>query len=582
MKRAWVPALLLFALTAASCGSDDDGGANSGGSGGAAGSGATAGSGGASGSGNAAGSAGSAGSGNAPGSPECPAGITADPDVNQALPQATVDSAYVAPSGQVHTVAAGGDLQAAIDAAQPGDEIRLESGATFTGTFTLRNKSSDGYIVIRSDVADGELPAPGTRIDPSYGSKLAKIVAPANVSAIDTEAGAHHWRVIGLEISPEPGAFAYNVIDLGSGAAALADLPHHIVIDRCWVHGDPALGSRRGVGLNSAATAIVDSWFSDFKEVGADSQAIAGWAGTGPYKITNNHLEGAGENVIFGGADPQIADVVPSDIEICKNHFFKPPAWQNENWSVKNVFELKNARRVLLAGNVLDYNWADAQVGFAVVLTPRNQDGSAPWSTIEDVTITLNVVRHTASAFNLLGEDDNHPSQQQSRVVIADNFIDDVSPTQWGGDGRVFQVITPNAPALAIKIDHNTATSATNAFLTMGDTTTVADGFWFTNNLVPKGNYGAFGSGQGEGNTALDFYLDNYVFAKNVIVGASSSNYPAENFFPATLDDVGFVDHAGGDWSLSASSPYKAAGSDGRDPGANLSAVLAATAGVAP
>lgn len=36
---------------------------------------------------------------------------------------------------------------------------------------------------------------------------------------------------------------------------------------------------------------------------------------------------------------------------MCGNHFFKPLAWKNETWTVKNLFEIKNAQRVLFAGN---------------------------------------------------------------------------------------------------------------------------------------------------------------------------------------------------------------------------------------
>lgn len=46
-------------------------------------------------------------------------------------------------------VSAGGDLQAALDQAQPGDIIELEAGATFTGSFTLRNKTGAGGSNIR-------------------------------------------------------------------------------------------------------------------------------------------------------------------------------------------------------------------------------------------------------------------------------------------------------------------------------------------------------------------------------------------------------------------------------------------------
>lgn len=57
---------------------------------------------------------------------------------------------------------------------------------------------------------------------------------------------------------------------------------------------------------------------------GQDTQAIVAWITLGPIKIVNNFLEAAGENVMFGGADPRIPDAVVSDIEIRQNHFFKP------------------------------------------------------------------------------------------------------------------------------------------------------------------------------------------------------------------------------------------------------------------
>jgi hypothetical protein len=63
-------------------------------------------------------------------------------------------------------------------------------------------------------------------------------------------------------------------------------------------------------------------------------------------------------------------------------------------WTVKNLFELKNAKNVVVDGNLLENNWTDAQTGYAVLFTVRNQDGSAPWSTVEAITFTNNIVRH--------------------------------------------------------------------------------------------------------------------------------------------------------------------------------------------
>jgi hypothetical protein len=60
---------------------------------------------------------------------------------------------------------------------------------------------------------------------------------------------------------------------------------------------------------------------------------------------------------------------------------------------------------------------------------------------------------------------------------------------------------------------------------------------------------------------------------RNVFVGGPAASYPADNFFPSSLDSVGFVDRQHGDYRLAASSPYKHAASDGRDPGADITAV---------
>src|SRR6266567_1177975 len=73
-------------------------------------------------------------------------------------------------------VRAGGDLQTALNNAQPGDVITLEAGATFTGNFVLPNKvGSTDYITVRSSAADTALPSAGVRMTPAYANVLPKI-----------------------------------------------------------------------------------------------------------------------------------------------------------------------------------------------------------------------------------------------------------------------------------------------------------------------------------------------------------------------------------------------------------------------
>jgi len=480
------------------------------------------------------------------------------------------------PGGATRTVGAGQDLQDALDAARPGDVILLEPGVTYRGPFTLRDKPGEEWITVRTRVADGILPPRGTRIDPSHAPLMATIEAESG-SALTAAPGAHHYLLIGLEIRPRPGAFLHNLVALGGDETSLRDLPHHIVFDRCYLHGDPQVGGRRGIALNGRDVAVVDSYLADFKEQGADSQAIAGWNGPGPFAIVNDYLEAAGENVMFGGADPAITNLVPSDIEIRGNHFAKPLAWkagepgyQGTAWTVKNLFELKNARRVLVEGNVFENNWVQAQSGFAILFTPRNQDGGAPWSTVEDVTFASNIVRHSASAVNILGQDDLRPSQSTRRIVIRNNLFEDIGDERWGGGGRLFQVV---AGAIDVVIDHNTAVQTGNIITTERGP---HPGFVFRNNIAPHNAYGIVGTGTSPGQPTLAAYFPGAVVSRNVVVAGEPALHPDGNFFPPSMAAVGFVDLRGGDYRLAGASPYRRAGTDGKDVGVDFDELRAA------
>ena len=74
--------------------------------------------------------------------------------------------------------------------------------------------------------------------------------------------------------------------------------------------------------------AVVDSYLENFHDSHSDSQAIGGWNGPGPFKIVNNFLEAASENIMFGGADPAIELLVPADIEIRRNLSTKRLSWK--------------------------------------------------------------------------------------------------------------------------------------------------------------------------------------------------------------------------------------------------------------
>src|SRR6059036_1747101 len=94
--------------------------------------------------------------------PPPPPGPT-DPTLPQLL-----NTQYSTPTGAIVNVPSGGDFQAALNNAQPGDQIVLAAGATFTGPFTLPVKSGNSWIVIRTSTPDAQLPAEGQRMKPSF------------------------------------------------------------------------------------------------------------------------------------------------------------------------------------------------------------------------------------------------------------------------------------------------------------------------------------------------------------------------------------------------------------------------------
>ena len=490
--------------------------------------------------------------------------------------------------GATLSVNAGGSLQAAIDAAQPGDTIVLQAGATFTGQFILRAKGGSAYITIRSSTADASLPGAGTRITPAHAPLLAKLRPGISGSAIRTEPGASYWRLQFLEFLPSSSTSGSVLVEFGltgPSQASLSQVPHHLVMDRCYVHGNPTYGYRRGLALNSGQAEIVNSHFSDFKGIGLETQAILGWNGPGPFLIENNYLEAAAENIMFGGADPSIASLVPSNIIIRRNLISKPVAWRTQSWPLKNLLELKNAQNVLIEGNLFENNWHAGQQGYAIVLTPRNQNGTAPWSVVRNITVRNNVIRHVAGGFTITGYDNNYPSQQTENITISNNLAYDISTAHTvNGTPAPGRFMVIGAGPRNVSIDHNTVDN--NGSGTMLITAGYAPtgyriyGFELTNNLLRANTYGIFGDAVGAGTTAFNYYTPNAIVLRNTFAGAAAANYPTGNYFPTLARWLAdFVNLSGRDYRLTSTSLSNNAATDGTDIGENFTELNAALSG---
>jgi hypothetical protein len=165
------------------------------------------------------------------------------------------------------------------------------------------------------------------------------------------------------------------------------------------------------------------------------------------------------------------------------------------------------------------------------------------------------------------------------RVLLQDNLFDDITGSTWGGQGRLFQILGWAAGSTYLVIEHNTGVQTENLNYSDG---LAHLGFIYRNNFTPRGGAGLgfIGVGAAEGLPTLTVYFPLAVFLPNVIAGGNALIYPPENFFPASLAAVGFVDLAGRNYRLAATSPYKNAATDGTDIGADIDALETATAGV--
>ena len=182
------------------------------------------------------------------------------------------------------------------------------------------------------------------------------------------------------------------------------------------------------------------------------------------------------------------------------------------------------------------------------MFTVRNQEGTAPYSIILNVTFTNNTVRGAEGVLNFLITDNEKPSQRSVGAVIGNNLFTDIRGPFMTMNGYY-----------NVTLDNNTTFQKNNTYTLYGQQ---ALGYVATNNLTIENPWGIYGDGGLLGTPALTQWTPSFVFSKNVMVGASPSQNPAGNFYPLQVSDVGFVYCAAGNFSLAPSRPYRNAGAD--------------------
>ena len=510
--------------------------------------------------------------------------------------------------------------------------------------FPAKNCDNDHWIIVRTSSADASLPPEGQRLTPCYAgvaslvgrpqyacnqpqNVLAKLVVSGLADGpVIFESGANHYRLLGLEITRPVGVKASpTLISIEQKGTA-----QYLVVDRSWVHGVALDDTKTGFNLaGSNYVAVVDSYLNDLhctsiKGACTDAHAVSGGTGDhqdGPYLIEDNFLEASGEAILFGGGG---ATTTPTDITIDSNHFFKPWQWMPGSepfqggyagypFIVKNHLELKNASRVLAEANLMENVWGGfSQRGFAIVLTPINQPSQTnapmcPICVVTDVTIRYTHVIHAGGGIVMATPLESHGSSKEkyyaaagTRWSIHDIVMDDISSDNYNGTGRLFYLANnwPTNPINTITINHITGfADVTGGFMFTGNNKPNPEmyGFVFTNNIVTTGIHPMWEAEGGDASCAvsdvpvkiLNSCFKTFTFNYNAFLGTTpefgSSTWPAGNMFgptPSNAEFTSFNNGNGGNYELPPNSPYKNAGSDGKDLGADIVGLNEALAGV--
>lgn len=440
------------------------------------------------------------------------------------------------------------------------------------------------------------------------------------------------FRFMGLRF--EPGDME------GSAVASLLAISNYtsghnnVVVDRCIFYTGTAASSMRAIDLNGSNVALIDSHI-DLRVVPTSNPynpvanlfAISITSGTGPFKVVNNYVRGAGLLLFVNDNN---GTVPRDDFEIRRNRFTYndlyrcgKPESDGICRDVRAPMEFKRGRRVWLDGNIFENFWSTVGTYPAIIVTPRASgstgfDGNAYG--ISDFTITNNIFRRGTGFLEVWSGDNQgyRNTTPTERFTIRNNLFHDINnsySSSYGGYNDARGQIVVNGGIADMIFEHNTVyknTGSGAAFLHLSDQRTFSglswrnNILWLNRNVVGGGNGLRYGSssypdGTSSGSTNATTRLNKtamrvptpvYSFTHNAIVPATTGDtaveqpgYPSGNYWPGdnTTGEAAlqFMDTVNGNFRLRATSSYRnggvSSGSDGADVGVDMPQLERAT-----
>lgn len=567
------------------------------------------------------------------------------------LPQTcfyTNPSRFVTP-GATRTITSDANWDSTWAATNCGDTILIQAGITLTARHTIPTKHCDNTHWIKLWSSDfASLPAYGTKISPCYAgvaslngrppfncgavaNHMAKMQQPGFAEVLTISTNTQYLSIRGLEITRASGTGEVNeMIALQTGGV------NHIVFWQNYIHGNDTGDETNKATIidRTSYTAFVDNFISSIVCIthGActDAHTIGGGTNTvatdqdNTWKIVNNYLEAAGENIILGGGG---AAIIPSDLEIRHNYMFKPMWWNPTDSTyapfpggnsaiVKNCFELKTGSRILFEGNVCQNVWGGfTQPAKTTEESATNQGGNCPICATTNVTNRYSYLTTSGlgSGSTIRSGGGSNWATATNRLTYHDIIYDNLGNSDLFAlqNGPQHAVTTnPNTPT-SINVLHDIYFAHITTVLASTDTTTNGSvgvsgpkagssvgqmsNYTYKDSLFVKESSDGISNplagcsdvpqlncncGVSTPTAALNACFSSYSFTNNAIVANGGLVWPGTNCTSEPSLTSILVNYnsgvmlPGGDFHVKVTSPCHNTASDGTDPGANVDKVL--------
>ena len=524
------------------------------------------------------------------------------------------------------SVVSGGDIAAAIATAIAGGQRRVLLAAG--GAYSL-----SAHLVIPNHglaagtwmelTTDAVLPAIGTKVERNGipGTYNLPTLTFANGTQLQFAAGAHHWRIRGLQIvgAATDAGFDVNgdhrrmIQPFPDALTKHADIPHHISVCQCVLGGNDQGATNHhgtknrqgGIFLNASMIDVRDSTIFSLNYGGLDyanqSQSAGAYAGIGRITIDNCNLWGGTESIAFGGASQYTfldgEQAICSEVTIRNSHIYEPLSVKTFQGRANGI-EFKLGRRILIENCIIENVWQELQNGLVFVLWSVNQNSDNPFTQTSDVTIRYCWLRNCSGVASLntaYGRGEVGMARVRFEHCLATGQgVDPPCPT-W----RTFDIGTATTAGPAdVSIDHCLfVNTGGNYWMVLADKIPMPR-FSLTNSIIgtTDNTVTLFFMSSGTNQVAWDSYInsgaDCTMAGNGVLLPSGATVNPGTNVNVTTLAGLGLVDSsflsntslAGiadlANLALASNSALKGQGQAGVDPGPDITTLRTNLTGV--